>query len=100
MSIKPYIPQLNNKQPQRIHLKENTSRIIQNENWNTDEYFNDIEECSSWETEVDKAQKTFNYNADIYKMGYKEFQCYIYNQLEEVKSILNSILDVVKEGAN
>lgn len=51
-----------------------------------------------WKEEQQKTSENGKQNPDIYRMNYKEFQCYIYNQLEEVKSYLQSILEVVNKG--
>lgn len=37
-------------------------------------------------------------NPDIYRMDYKEFQMLIYNQLEDIKSSLNSVIEVLRKG--
>ena len=33
-------------------------------------------------------------DADIYKMNYKEFQCLIYDKIEELQSSIQSLLEV------
>lgn len=88
----------NEWKPQRVKIKENTTQPKKN-NWSLDDFFDEDENIDyDWRTEIDKTKQIGGFNADIYKMSYKEFQCYIYNQLEEVKSIINCIYDVVKEG--
>lgn len=98
MSLKPMNYNPNEWKPQRVKIKENTSQPMK-KNWSLDDFFDDdVNVDYEWRTEEDKTKQIGGINIDIYKMSYKEFQCYIYNQLEEVKSILNCIYDVVKEG--
>lgn len=51
-----------------------------------------------WKNEPRKKKQIVCENPDIYNLNLKEMNQLIYNQLEEVKSILNCIYDVVKEG--
>ena len=89
---------INEWKPPMVRVRENTKQPMK-KNWNLDDYFDEDEDIDyDWRTEEDKTSQIEGINADIYRMGYKEFQCYIYNQLEEVKTILNCIYDVVKEG--
>jgi len=52
----------------------------------------------AWDTEPQEKKQIVCDNPDIYTLTIKEMNQLIYNQLEEVKSIINCIYDVVKEG--
>lgn len=60
-------------------------------------YNNELDDYSGYEWEDEPREKQLNirYSPDIYKLDYKQFQCLIYNQLEEIYSLLNSIKEVV-----
>ena len=60
-------------------------------------YNNELDDYSGYEWEDEPREKQLNirYSPDIYKLDYKQFQCLIYNQLEEIFSLLNSIKEVV-----
>ena len=59
--------------------------------YNKNEY--EYDACEYEEKQLPDYKNLLN-EANIYSMGYKEFQIYIYYQLEEIKSSLSSILDV------
>ena len=83
-----------------VPIKENTTKrkII---TYDPDEWLGDEEQFESWRTEEEEKQQN-RYNlkqiADIYKMSNKEFQVFIYNELEEIKLSLQSLLEVAKQG--
>ena len=49
-----------------------------------------------WEEEPQKEQRNMDKEAMMYKMNFKECQIYIYYQLEDIKSSLSTILEVIK----
>ena len=58
---------------------------------------NELDDYSGyeWEEEPRENQPHIRYYPDIYKLDYKQFQCLIYNQLEDILSLLNTIKEVV-----
>ena len=100
MSLKPMDYNPNKIELPRVRIRENTKDPI-NSNWNIDDLFlacDDINNDNDWRTDEEKAIQSGYYKAYIYNMNYKEFQCYMYNQIEELKSVIQCIYDVVKEG--
>lgn len=47
-----------------------------------------------WDDEPPAESNKFKQDPDIYKMNYKEFQCLIYNKIEELQSSIQSLLEV------
>lgn len=47
-----------------------------------------------WEDIQQNQSNNIKQDADIYKMNYKEFQCLIYNKIEELQSSIQSLLEV------
>lgn len=58
-------------------------------------YDSDFDVCEYEEKHSADYQKMLK-EAEIYSMNFKEFQIYIYYQLEDIKSSLSTILDVAK----
>lgn len=58
-------------------------------------YDSDFDVCELEEKQHTDYQRMLK-EAEIYSMNFKEFQIYIYYQLEDIKSSLSTILDVVK----
>lgn len=58
-------------------------------------YDSDLDVCEYEEKQQTDYRNMLN-EAKIYSMNFKEFQIYIYYQLEDIKSSLTTILDVVK----
>lgn len=52
----------------------------------------------AWDAEPQEKKQIVCDNPEIYNLTIKEMNQLIYNKLEEMNSILNCILDVVKEG--
>lgn len=61
---------------------------------------NELKEYSwyEWEEETQKNMPNIRYYPEIYKLNYKEFQCLIYNQLEDILTLLKSIKEVDNNG--
>lgn len=52
----------------------------------------------AWDAEQQEKKQIVCDNPDIYNLTIKEMNQLIYNKLEDINTILNCILDVVKEG--
>lgn len=85
-----------------VPIKENTTKRKM-VSYESDKWLDDEDEVynkrmtTEEEAENQKVEK-MKREADIYKLNYKEFQVYIYHQLEEIKSSLQSLLEVANQG--
>ena len=85
-----------------VPIKENTTKRKM-VSYESDKWLDDGDEVynkrmtTEEEAENQKVEK-MKREADIYKLNYKEFQVYIYHQLEEIKLSLQSLLEVAKQG--
>lgn len=83
-----------------VPIKENTTKrkVV---SYDPDEWLDDDISFNGSGTQKEEKQRKIEkikQEADIYKLNYKEFQVYIFNELEEIKLSLQSLLEVAKQG--